>query len=262
MTWQGFAQIHREAIEDIERQKGISWREALAAVLALELLLRKKTVRRIAALPVGVGTSFETSRRQLSTFRKQLTLDVRVFVKSVTRTLGGSAMGFDAAASDALPAPAGGNTKADVEKGAAPVLGLQKTAMDKALDRIERAIEDANKVLKRDIAKRDEEQAKPPGPRAPGEQAAPGAEQPAPEAAPAPSDAPGVEPVTIQGVNQADAKRATRRSADMEDIGLDGADNIARHAVFEGFRFRETVNRLVTRQGRRSEAINYIDGTL
>ncbi len=33
MTWQGFAQIHREAIEDIERQKGEQQME-LAAKLA------------------------------------------------------------------------------------------------------------------------------------------------------------------------------------------------------------------------------------
>lgn len=252
MTWAAYAQIHREAIEDVERVKTSGWTKALAVIVALELLLRRKTVRRIAALPTGAGTSFEVNRRELRAFRKGLTADVNVFVRDLTRQLGGSAIGFAAAGYETLPTPTAGNTKGDVEKGAAPVVGLQKTSMDAALERIEKAIEDSNRVLKRDIEKRDEAQPRPPTP--------PTGEQPTPT--PAPSGAPGVEPVTVKGVNEADAKKAFRRGADMEDVGLDGADNIARHAVFEGYRFRETTNRLVTRQGRRSEAINYIDGTL
>lgn len=120
----------------------------------------------------------------------------------------------------------------------APAAGLQRKAVEDAVRIAEAAIKRASDVLAADIAA-----------------------EAARQAAPVVLDAEAAsEAAAAAAARERLLSLPKRRSADVDDLMVDAADNPPRQLAYEGHRVAETVKRLVSRHGTKDEAMAYVLG--
>lgn len=228
MAWRDYWQEAIDEIDETEARTERTWLKALAVILAWELFLRRRTVRRALQMPVVDGGWIDwTDRLALFRFRAAVRRDTQAMIAGLGRDLGG---------------PRNPLTTPPTPGSRPPRQGITPEALT---DTVESFRESWARMQALFIAAEAEAAREIPGEV----QGPPLPRQITPEALQA-----------IEDALPAQEGRRAREVADELDVALDSLINIARNVGYDLDRVTETIVRLSGRFNRPGDIADFLDG--